>query len=86
VAGASSWRGGTGVAAIGWVAWMRGCPTFGYAAGVLVFLAVKVQREEKWVMKRFPGYAAYRRRVPLQLRIELPDVAAFDPTPATAWR
>jgi protein-S-isoprenylcysteine O-methyltransferase Ste14 len=28
-----------------------------------VLIEVKVRQEEQWLLERFPGYAAYRRRV-----------------------
>jgi protein-S-isoprenylcysteine O-methyltransferase Ste14 len=50
-------------AAFGWVLLARGWLTLGYVLAACVFLDVKVRREEKWLLERFPGYGAYRRRV-----------------------
>jgi protein-S-isoprenylcysteine O-methyltransferase Ste14 len=33
------------------------------AAGVAFFFELKSRREEAWLLERFPGYEAYRRRV-----------------------
>jgi protein-S-isoprenylcysteine O-methyltransferase Ste14 len=51
------------VAALGWALFRRGWLTLGYALLGWAFLEVKVRREEKWLLARFPGYADYRRRV-----------------------
>jgi len=51
------------LAAFGWALLSRGWLTLGYAAAGCVFLDVKARREEKWLLERFPGYAAYQRRV-----------------------
>ena len=37
--------------------------TLGYALLFLAFFEVKSRREERWPTERFPGYAAYQRRV-----------------------
>jgi protein-S-isoprenylcysteine O-methyltransferase Ste14 len=37
--------------------------TLGYAILLLVFVDLKSRREERWLMAKFPGYTAYRRRV-----------------------
>jgi protein-S-isoprenylcysteine O-methyltransferase Ste14 len=54
--------GGLILGALGWgVLWAA--PTgLLLAAGAAVFFRLKSAREEHWLMDRFPGYAAYRRR------------------------
>ncbi len=37
--------------------------TLGLALGLFLFFDVKSRREERWLMRKFPGYAAYRQRV-----------------------
>jgi protein-S-isoprenylcysteine O-methyltransferase Ste14 len=49
--------------AFGWALAARGWLTLGYAALLFAFLDLKTRREERWLAERFPGYAAYRRRV-----------------------
>jgi protein-S-isoprenylcysteine O-methyltransferase Ste14 len=51
------------IAALGWVLVSRGWLTLGYVLAACVFVDVKVRREEKWLLERFPAYAAYQRRV-----------------------
>jgi protein-S-isoprenylcysteine O-methyltransferase Ste14 len=51
------------LAAFGWALVSRGWLTLGYVLAGCVFLDMKVRREEKWLLERFPGYAAYQRRV-----------------------
>jgi protein-S-isoprenylcysteine O-methyltransferase Ste14 len=51
------------LAAFGWALLTRGWLTLGYVLAGCVFLEVKVRREEKWLLDRFPAYAAYQRRV-----------------------
>lgn len=51
------------LAAFGWALVSRGWLTLGYAAAGCVFLEMKVRREEKWLLERFPAYASYQRRV-----------------------
>jgi protein-S-isoprenylcysteine O-methyltransferase Ste14 len=54
--------GGVIVAATGWS--MIATP-FGLAATAFgaLFLELKTRREETWLLERYPGYDAYRRRV-----------------------
>lgn len=51
------------LAAFGWALIRAGWLTIGYAAAVWLFFELKVRREEKWMMERFPEYVQYRRRV-----------------------
>jgi protein-S-isoprenylcysteine O-methyltransferase Ste14 len=51
------------LAAFGWALLSRGWLTLGYVIAAGVFLEAKVRREERWLLERFPGYAAYQRRV-----------------------
>lgn len=50
-------------AALGWALVRRGWLTLVYVLVAWVFLELKIRREEKWLVERFPGYAGYRRRV-----------------------
>jgi protein-S-isoprenylcysteine O-methyltransferase Ste14 len=54
--------GGLILAALGWgLLWTS--PTALVLVGALaIFFRLKSAREEHWLMERFPGYAAYRRR------------------------
>ena len=49
--------------ALGWALVHRGWLTLGYAAVGWAFLELKVRREERWLVERFPGYREYRQRV-----------------------
>jgi protein-S-isoprenylcysteine O-methyltransferase Ste14 len=52
------------LAAFGW-AMVQASIVAVVLAGVLAaFLRVKSSREEAWLIQRFPGYAAYRARIP----------------------
>ena len=51
------------LAAFGWVLLRHGWLTLVYVLVGCLFIEVKVRREEKWLLERFPGYAAYQRRV-----------------------
>jgi protein-S-isoprenylcysteine O-methyltransferase Ste14 len=51
------------LAAFGWAFLSHGWLTLGYVVAGCVFIEVKVRQEEKWLLERFPGYAAYQRRV-----------------------
>ncbi len=55
--------GGGLVLALGWALFVQGWLTLTYVAALFVLLDVKSRREERWLAARFPGYAAYRRRV-----------------------
>lgn len=47
----------------GWGLWVHGWLTLGYAFLLFALLDLKARREERWLVARFPGYDAYRRRV-----------------------
>jgi protein-S-isoprenylcysteine O-methyltransferase Ste14 len=49
--------------AFGWSIWARGWLTLVYAAILFVFLDLKARREERWLRRMYPEYAAYTRRV-----------------------
>ena len=49
--------------ALGWGLWVHGWLTIGYALLLFALLDAKARREERWLVERFPGYVAYRRRV-----------------------
>jgi protein-S-isoprenylcysteine O-methyltransferase Ste14 len=49
--------------ALGWGLWVHGWPTIGYAVLLFVFFDIKSRREEQWLTEKFPGYAAYQKRV-----------------------
>jgi protein-S-isoprenylcysteine O-methyltransferase Ste14 len=51
------------LAAFGWALLSHGWLTILYAAAAFVFIDVKVRREEKWLLERFPEYEGYQRRV-----------------------
>lgn len=51
------------LAAFGWALVSRGWLTIAYVIVGCIFLDVKVRREEKWLVERFPDYPAYQRRV-----------------------
>ncbi len=51
------------VGAMGWALLNASVLTFGYAVALFVFFDVKSRREERWLMRTFPAYAAYRTRV-----------------------
>jgi len=51
------------LAAFGWALLRQGWLTLGYALAGWVFIEAKVRQEERWLLERFPGYAAYQRRV-----------------------
>jgi protein-S-isoprenylcysteine O-methyltransferase Ste14 len=49
--------------AIGWGLWLNSWLTIGYALLLFAFFDIKSRREERWLENKFPGYAAYRKRV-----------------------
>ena len=55
--------GGVILLAFGWTFHVEGLLTLAYAALTVLFFDIKTRREEAWLMRRFPEYAAYRRRV-----------------------
>ena len=54
---------GLAFAAVGWGLLWRSPATLALAAMLLVFFDVKSRREEAWLVKAFPRYAEYQRRV-----------------------
>ncbi len=55
--------GGVILLAFAWAFWRASLPHVVLAAAVAVFFATKARYEERWLLARFPEYAAYRRRV-----------------------
>lgn len=55
--------GGAVWVAAGWALWTHGLLTLAYAVLLFVFLDAKASQEERWLCEKFPGYAAYRKRV-----------------------
>ncbi len=51
------------LAALGWAIYHQSLAALAGAAVLLVFFDRKAAREEAWLMKKFSGYGAYRRRV-----------------------
>lgn len=49
--------------ALGWALWVQGWLTIAYAILLFVFFDCKSRREERWLLEKFAGYAAYRQRV-----------------------
>lgn len=49
--------------ALGWALFVQGVLTLAYAAVLIVFFDLKTRREEHWLMRHFPDYADYRKRV-----------------------
>jgi protein-S-isoprenylcysteine O-methyltransferase Ste14 len=56
------YSGGIGLAA-GWALCVQGWLTLGYVVALFVFLDAKSRREERWLVAKYPAYAAYQRRV-----------------------
>ncbi len=54
--------GGIIVSAFGWSLWIHSILTICYAALLLLFFEIKSNREERWLMEKFPEYSEYRRR------------------------
>lgn len=54
--------GGLIVGAVGWAALWWSSTALVLAGGLAVFFLLKSTREEAWLVERFPGYPAYRRR------------------------
>jgi len=55
--------GGITFIAFGWGLWLHSWLTIGYALLLFAFFDIKSRREEQWLEEKFPGYAAYRKRV-----------------------
>ncbi len=47
---------------IGWSSLTRSLPAFVVAVILAIWLDAKARREEAWLLERYTGYAAYRRR------------------------
>lgn len=47
---------------LGWSALTRSLPALAIAIVLAIFLDAKARREEAWLLARYAGYAAYRRR------------------------
>lgn len=54
--------GGLIVGAVGWAVLWRSSAALVLAGALVVFFLLKSTREEAWLVERFPGYPAYRRR------------------------
>ena len=56
----------TGVMAVsvGWALLWQSVPALLVALGLIPFFHAKTRSEERWLCARFPGYAAYLKRVP----------------------
>jgi protein-S-isoprenylcysteine O-methyltransferase Ste14 len=48
---------------LGWALCVQCWATLAYTLALFALLDAKSRREEVWLMERFPGYDAYRRRV-----------------------
>lgn len=51
------------ILAIGWTLIVQDWLTLCYTRGLFLLIEVKSRRKEKWLAEKFPGYAAYQRRV-----------------------
>lgn len=49
--------------AVGWALFVQGWLTLGHSALLVVLFDIKSRREETWLMRRFPDYVEYRKRV-----------------------
>lgn len=54
--------GGLILGGIGWSSLTRSLPALGVAVVLAIYLDAKARREEAWLLERYTGYAAYRRR------------------------
>ncbi len=48
---------------LGWALRLHSSPAIIYALLLFIILDIKARAEERWLLEKFPGYAAYRRRV-----------------------
>ncbi len=55
--------GGIILSAFGWSLWVHSLLTICYATTLLMFFEIKSNREEQWLMEKFPEYSNYRRRI-----------------------
>lgn len=51
------------IGSLGFALMVDGWLTIVYVAALFVLLDVKSRREERWLLQKFPDYAAYQRRV-----------------------
>jgi protein-S-isoprenylcysteine O-methyltransferase Ste14 len=51
------------MAGFGWALFVQAWLTLAYVAVLFVVLDMKARREERWLVEKFPAYAAYERRV-----------------------
>ena len=49
---------------LGWALIWQSGPAFLPALALIPFFHAKARREERWLREKFPGYAAYEKRVP----------------------
>ncbi len=49
--------------AFAWALLVQGWLTLAYALAVFIFFDIKSRREERWLVEKFPDYAAYQQRV-----------------------
>ena len=56
--------GGGILIALGWALLVHSILTIGYALLLFIFAHFKSRREERWLVEKFPNYAAYQKRVP----------------------
>lgn len=54
--------GGLVLASLGWGLFIANPVAIALAVGLLFFFDLKSRREEAWLVDRYPGYPAYRRR------------------------
>jgi protein-S-isoprenylcysteine O-methyltransferase Ste14 len=54
---------GAVLVAFGWAILRHGWLTLAYAALLFALFDAKARREERWLVEKFPQYAAYQRRV-----------------------
>ena len=50
-------------AALGWGLWLESWLVIGYALPLFLVHDLKARREERWLLEKFPEYAAYQKRV-----------------------
>ena len=51
------------VLGVGWAQCVEGWLTLGYVLALIALLDAKSRGEERWLVEKFPTYAAYQRRV-----------------------
>jgi protein-S-isoprenylcysteine O-methyltransferase Ste14 len=55
--------GGLFLMSLGWGFWVQGWLTLGWVLLLVLLFDRKAALEEAWLLRSFPGYAAYRKRV-----------------------